>query len=156
MGRVTLLAVSLLGFLGAAAEDAASPPASDARKAFLRGLLVDASGVSPPVRVRHGSIDPGKVREVVSSHGAELQGCYERAALETPGLTGACTVRIVISGDGTVGTASLQGSTFRSISLGRCLLQLVRTWRFPAPPDGRTAAVDYPLSFLRDESDAGS
>jgi hypothetical protein len=42
------------------------------------------------------------------------------------------------------------------MSLGRCLLQLVRGWRFPPPADGKTAAVDYPLVFRKDELDAGS
>jgi TonB family protein len=159
MGLVTLLAVSLLGSAAldaAQGEGAAESPGTEAKQAFLHGLLVDTSAVSPPLRVRHGALDPEKVREVVSSHRGELQGCYERAALENPQLSGSCTVRIVVAGDGTVGTASLQGSTFRSVSLGRCLLQLVRAWRFPPPADGKTAAVDYPLVFRKDELDGGS
>jgi hypothetical protein len=43
-----------------------------------------------------------------------------------------------------------------SMSLGRCLLQLVRTWRFPPPADGETAAVDYPLAFRREAADGGA
>jgi TonB family protein len=159
MGLVTLLAVSLLGSAAGAADQGSADAASrtsEAEQAFRHGLWVDTSAVSPPLRVRHGSMDPEKIREVVSSHRGELQSCYERAALENPELSGSCTVRIVIAGDGTVGTASLQDSRLKSVSLGRCLLQLVRTWRFVPPTDGKTAAVDYPLVFRKDEADAGS
>jgi TonB family protein len=152
MGWVTLLAVSLLGSAPAdqAPGEGASQPAGAAT------LIVDTSAVSPPVVVRHGALDPEKVREVVTAHRDELRSCYERAVLETPGLEGSCTLRIVIAGDGSVGTTSLQNSTIRSVSLGRCLLQLVRTWRFPPPTDGKTAAVDYPLGFRKEAPDAGS
>ena len=153
MGLVTLLAVSLLG--SAPAGQAQGEPASHAA-GVERALVVDTSAVSPPVQVRHGALDPDKVRAVVTSHGDDLRSCYERAVLELPSLEGTCTLRIVIAGDGSVGTASLQGSTLRSVSLGRCLLQLVRTWRFPPPTDGKTAAVDYPLAFRREAPDAGS
>ena len=159
MGLVTLLAVSLL-HAGASDADqgqggsAAQRP--ETQQAAVGGLVVDTSAVSPPVRVRHGAIDPEKVREVVSSQREAIRSCYERAVQENSGLAGTCTVRIVITGDGTVGTTSFQNSSIHSVSLGRCLLRLVRTWRFPPPPDGKTAAVDYPLVFRRSASDAGT
>ena len=157
MGLVTLLAVSLLGAANADQEQGeAVSQASEAEQATVRGLVVDTSAASPPLRLRAGSIDPEKVREIVSSHRPALRDCYQRAVLENPSLAGRCTVHIVVAGDGTVGSASLQGSTVRSLSLGRCLLQLVRTWRFPAPADGKALAVDYPLLFRREEPDAGS
>jgi TonB family protein len=157
MGLVTLLAVSLLR---AGTPDAdpgqggsASQPAT--QQAPVGGPVVDTSAVSPPLRVRHGAIDPEKVREVVSSQRDAIRSCYERGLQDNPGLAGTCTVRIVITGDGAVGTASFQSSSIHSVSLGRCLLQLIRTWRFPPPTDGKTAAVDYPLTFRRFASDAG-
>jgi hypothetical protein len=154
-----LLAVSLLGSAAGAAgqdEGTAASHAADVDRAVIQGLVVDTSAVSPPLRVRHGAADPEKVREVVSSHRAALRSCYERGVLENPNLAGTCTVRIVIAGDGTVGTASMQGSTLHWLSTERCLLQLVRTWRFPAPADGRTAAVDYPFTFRKEGADGGS
>ena len=65
-------------------------------------------------------------------------------------------MRIVITGDGTVGTTGLQGSTLHWLSMERCLLQLVRSWRFPPTTDGKTAAVDYPLAFRREAPDGGA
>jgi TonB family protein len=144
MGLVTLLAVSLIG----------SAPADQAPGATI--LVVDTSAVSPPLRVRHGSIDLEKVREVVSAQRAEIQSCYERGLLENPNLSGTWTVRIVIAGNGAVGTASMQGSTLHWLPMERCLLELVRTWRFPPPADGKTAAVDYPFTFRKEAPDAGS
>ncbi|RPH66949.1 MAG: TonB family protein [Myxococcaceae bacterium] len=158
MGLATLLAVSLLGAGEADAgpkPDAAASNRSEVEQAQGRGLVVDTSAVSPPLRVRHGSVDGEKVREVVSSNRAELRSCYERALLDDPHLSGACTVRIVIAKDGTVGTAGIQGSTLHSLSMQRCVLQLVRKWRFQPPADGRPAAVDYPLTFRKEEHDAG-
>jgi TonB family protein len=151
MGLVTVLAVSVLG----SAVAAAAQQGGDGEQS-LRGLVVDTSAVSPPLRVRHGSVDPDKLREVVSSQRAELLSCYERGRLENPNLSGTWTIRIVITGNGAVGTASIQGSTLHWLSMERCLLQLVRTWRFPPPADGKTSAVDYPFTFRKEGPDAGS
>jgi TonB family protein len=159
MGLVTLLAVSLLRAGTSEADQGqggAASPRPETQQVTAGGLVVDTSAVSPQLRISHGSIDPDKVRDVVSAQRDEIRSCYERAVQENPGLAGTCTVRIVITGDGTVGTTSFQKSSIHSVTLGRCLLQLVRTWRFPPPSDGKTAAVDYPLGFRRVASDAGS
>jgi TonB family protein len=159
MRLLTLLAVAVLrsGAPDAGAEQGtATPRVPEVEPGLGRSPVVDTAAVSPPLRVRHGSIDGDKVREVVSSHKGELGGCYERAVLENPHLSGMSTLRIVIDRDGTVGTASVQSSTLHSVTMQRCLLQLVRTWRFPPPADGSPAAVDYPLIFRKGEPDAGS
>jgi len=157
LGLVTVLAVSVLGSaVAAAAQDGAAVPQGAAGGQSLRGLVVDTSAVSPPLRVRHGSVDPDKIREVVSSQREELRSCYERGVLENPNLSGTWTVRIVIAGNGAVGTASMQSSTLHWLSMERCLLELVRSWRFPPPADGKTAAVDYPFTFRKEGLDAGS
>ena len=154
MRLVTLLAVAVLG---AGAPDGGQEQGAPVEQGVAPGLVVDTAGVSPPLRVRHGAIDGDKIREVVSSHREELRRCYERALLESPQLSGVSTIHIVVDRDGTVGTASVQSSTFRSMTLHRCLLQLVRDWRFPPPADGKPAAVDYPLVFRKNgEPDAGS
>ena len=156
MGLVTVLAVSVLGSAVAAAAQEGAAASQGGQQSVVGGLVVDTSAVSPPLHVRHGSIDPDKVREVVSSQHAELRACYERGVLENANLSGTWTMRIVIAGNGAVGTASMQSSTLHWLSMERCLLQLVRTWRFPPPADGKTAAVDYPLTFRREAPDAGS
>jgi len=150
-----LLAVSLLGS-GAAGqqEGAAGAQAPELDQAVVRGLVVDTSALTPPLRTR-GSVDGDKVREVVSGHQAELRSCYERAVLENPTLAGTFTVRIVVDKNGSVGSASIHGSSLQSLSMHRCVLQLVRDWRFPPPSDGKAAAVEYPLTFRRDGRDAG-
>jgi len=153
MRLVTLLAVAVLG---AGAPDGGQERGAAVEQGLAGGLVVDTAAVSPPLRVRHGSIDGDKVRDVVSSHREEIRGCYERAVVESPQLSGVSTIHIVIDRDGTVGTASVQSSTFRSMTLHRCLLQLVRDWRFPPPADGKPAAVDYPLVFRGVAPDAGS
>ena len=156
MGFATLLAVALLG---AGSEDAgreqgaATQDRSDAEQR-LPGVIVDTSAVSPPLRA-HGSLDGEKIRQVVSGQQAALRSCYERALLETPTLAGTFTVRIVLDKNGSVGSAGIQGSSLQSLSMHRCVLQLVRTWRFPPPSDGKAAAIEYPLTFRRAERDAG-
>jgi len=150
MRLVTLLAVALLG---ADAGDAGPGAAVDPVQARLPaqevpGPVVDTSAVSPPLRTQ-GSMDPEKVREVVRSQGPALQACYEQALAQDVTLSGGCTVRIVVDRDGTVGSASIHHSSLGSLSLQRCVLERVRTWRFPPPGNGKAAAVEYPLVFLR-------
>jgi TonB family protein len=157
MGFATLLAISLLGAGGEVAareQGAAAPDRPEVEGKTFPTLVVDTSAISPPLRA-HGSLDWDKVRQVVSGQQAALLSCYERGILENPTLAGTCTVRIVIDRNGTVGSAGIQGSSLQSLSMHRCVLQLVRTWRFPPPSDGKAAAVEYPLTFRREERDAG-
>jgi TonB family protein len=158
MGLVTLLVVSLLGAGGdqdsSEGDGTAAQDRSEVEQKLLRSLIVDTSAVSPPLRA-HGSLDPDKVREVVSAQRDALRNCYERGIAENPTLSGTCTLRIVVDRDGTVGLASMQGSSLHSLSMQRCVLQLARGWRFPAPADGRAAAIEYPLAFRRQVPDAG-
>jgi len=149
-----LLAVSLLESAAGEAlrgEGAAGSQATEVAQERVRGLVVDTSAVSPPLRVRHGSLEPEKIREIVSGHSGALQSCYAEAALSNPTLDGTCRLRIVVDRDGSVGLASMQGSTLHTLSMERCLLQEARTWRFPAPADGRAVAIEYPLAFRREE-----
>jgi TonB family protein len=149
MGLVTVLAVSVLGSSPADAGVEAAEPAPG------QNLVVDTSAVLPALRVRPGSLDPDKVREIVAAQRDGLRGCYERGLAENPALSGTCTARIVVDRDGTVGLASMQLSSLHSLSMQRCVLQLVRSWRFPPPADGKAVAIEYPLAFRREAPDAG-
>jgi TonB family protein len=149
MGLVTLLAVSVLASGPADAGVEATGPSA------AQGLVVDTTAASPALRVRPGSLDPEKVRQVVAAQQDGLRGCYERGLAENPALSGTCTARIVVDRDGTVGLASMQLSSLHSLSMQRCVLELVRSWRFPPPADGKAVAIEYPLAFRREARDAG-
>jgi len=148
MGLVTLLAVWLLG---SGQPDGHAQGEAGSQRSEVQSVVVDTSAVSPPLRVRHGSLEPEKIREIVSGHSGALRSCYAEAAQSNPTLVGTCRLRIVVDRDGSVGLASMQGSTLHTLSMERCLLQEVRTWRFPAPADGRAVAIEYPLEFRKGE-----
>jgi len=156
MGLATLLTVSLLGSSLSDGQGEAVSQRPEAERKVFQSLVVDTSAMSPPLRVRHGSLDPEKVREIVSGHRAALRSCYADAVLSNPSTAGTCRLRIVVDRGGAVGLASMQGSSLHSLSMERCLLQLARTWRFPPPADGRAVAIEYPLVFRTEESGQSS
>ena len=85
------------------------------------------------------------IRRTVRRHIAEVNACYDRAALGRPGLAGTFTVRFKVEADGAVSDAVLASSTTHDMPLESCLLAAVRRWQFDKPPGGRRDVVSYPF-----------
>lgn len=116
-----------------------SPPAANTNTAM--GQV--ASG---DTQVR-GGLPREVIRRVIRQHINEARYCYESVLVNQPDLTGRVTVRFVISPTGAVQTAQTQSETIQDPSVGRCLVNAVRRWRFPQPNGGGIVIVTYPFVF---------
>jgi outer membrane biosynthesis protein TonB len=93
-----------------------------------------------------GTIDKEAVAKVINSHLHEVSSCYERALLKTPGLAGKIVLEWQITTSGSVGYAKTKSSSMQSPAVESCILQALKTWRFP-PAKGAGVIITYPFMF---------
>jgi len=91
-----------------------------------------------------GDLDATAVAKVVKRSSATLLGCYKKALVIRPGLSGTATATFTIGADGKVATAEATGLT---TSAGACIAATITKIRFAKPRDGQPVQVTYPLTF---------
>lgn len=112
-------------------------------KGSVGGVVTRATARSIGVQ---GSIDREAVAKTVNSHLQEVRACYERALLKEPSLAGKVVLEWTISTAGSVVTARTKTSTLRNQAVESCILQNLKSWRFP-PAKGGQVIVSYPFLF---------
>jgi hypothetical protein len=98
------------------------------------------------VRMSGGTLSREAIQQVVSQHMHEVQACYERQLLSSPGLAGKIVFDWVIEMGGGVSSARQASSSMKNAQVSMCVLGLIRTWRFPSPVGG-SVQVRYPFVF---------
>ncbi len=93
-----------------------------------------------------GFLSREEIAKVVNGGAAELQRCYERELLRSPGLEGTITMEWIIGPSGDVTSTRLKGSTLRSEEVASCVSGVVKGWKFPKPTGG-SVTVTYPFQF---------
>lgn len=93
-----------------------------------------------------GTIDKEAVAKAINAHLHEVSSCYERALLKEPGLAGKIVLEWQITTSGGVGFAKTKSSTMRSSAVEGCILNSLKTWRFP-PAKGAGVVITYPFMF---------
>lgn len=96
-----------------------------------------------------GGLDKDQIAAVINRHIGEVIYCYEKGLQVKPGLSGRVAVKFVINGSGIVSTAGLASSSLHSAQVEGCILNRLRTWRFPKPVGGVNVKVTYPFVLKR-------
>lgn len=113
------------------------------------GVFVSTGSASPapsPAPTDGRALTVARVRDVVHAHADEIAGCAAGGA-SNGRVHGSVTLRFVLDGHGNIRDAAVPQSTM-TWSVPRCLVAAVGRWRFPAPPQGLTVVVVYPLAFV--------
>ncbi|RYZ70341.1 MAG: TonB family protein, partial [Proteobacteria bacterium] len=100
-----------------------------------------------------GTIDREAVRRVIRAGLREIRGCYERELNKlnkTQKLEGKVVIRWKIIEHGKAVGASVASSTLGNRAVENCVRDRLATWRFPEPPPGTEADVNYPFYFRAD------
>ncbi|MBC7370973.1 MAG: AgmX/PglI C-terminal domain-containing protein [Bdellovibrionaceae bacterium] len=100
-----------------------------------------------------GTIDREAVRRVIRAGLREIRGCYERELNKlnkTQKLEGKVVIRWKIIEHGKAVGASVASSTLGNRAVENCVRDRLATWRFPEPPTGTEADVNYPFYFRAD------
>lgn len=116
----------------------------DGRMAGKGSVTIDAGSQGFTVE---GSIDREGIRRTIHSILPQIKSCYERGLNLDPNLEGKIIVRFTIEERGMVRKASVPSSTLRNAKVESCVAERIRSQRFPDPPAGSAAEVDYPFVF---------
>lgn len=94
-----------------------------------------------------GSIDREAVRRAIRAILNEIKNCYERRLQSNSNLGGKVVIRFVIGDQGRVRQASTKSTTLNDAVVESCVAARIKNQRFPDPPEGTVAEVDYPFVF---------
>jgi TonB family protein len=111
------------------------------KAATLKGTVKD----SAPADI-DGSLDAQAVINVVRRGKGGIIACYEHALKMNPNLSGKVELQFTISSVGKVSSAEIGNDTLGDDSVNKCIVGLVKSWRFPAP-EGGDAHFAYPFVF---------
>ncbi len=97
------------------------------------------------------TVDEGLTKEevakVIHSHLNEIRYCYESAILRDPNLAGKLLVDFKIGANGSVPNAKANETAELGVNVSQCLVNKLKTWKFPLPRGGVIVAVSYPFIF---------
>lgn len=100
----------------------------------------------PPARQDlPGALGRDTIRSAVGRRRGALRRCHEAALIETPGVAGTVTVRIVIAPAGGVTSAAVSGNSTGNDGLARCIEREIGNLQFPQSASITT--VVYPFRF---------
>ena len=97
-----------------------------------------------------GQIDRDGIRRVFYDNQRAIRYCYEKELNRNPMLSGTLKLNFDIGEHGrVVGRPSIKwgSSTMKSRTVASCVLNRLRSWRFPEPPRNQVVNVMYPLAF---------
>ena len=94
-----------------------------------------------------GSLTRGETRSVIQAGLNQIRHCYERLLQRSPNASGRVKVRFVIGVNGRVTSAKVVSSTISDGRMRKCILGVVRRWKFPKPRGGGSVDVNYPFVF---------
>lgn len=93
-----------------------------------------------------GSLSRDAILKVVMAGLGDVQRCYERALMSTPGLQGKVVFDWVIAPSGRVQSTRVRSSTMSSQAVTTCISGVIKGWQFPQPQGG-SVKVTYPFIF---------
>jgi TonB family protein len=96
-----------------------------------------------------GGLDRDQISEVIQRHIGEVRYCYEQGLQGQPGLSGRVAVKFIINGNGVVSLAGISRSSLRSDQIETCIVQRLKSWKFPEPRGGVNVKVTYPFLLKR-------
>jgi TonB family protein len=107
-------------------------------------VTIDAGGADEGWE---GTIDREAVRRVIKSILNQIKSCYERELRVRKGLEGKVVIQFEIMEQGRVRSAKTKNSSMSNATVESCVAARIREARFPEPPSGTIAVVDYPFVF---------
>ena len=108
-----------------------------------RPLVTAAQGARPRVAVSDPYGAGGReARQVLEASASDLQGCYQQALKENPGLDGTLVAEVDLSSGQSVRVAA---DSVQDDGLTRCVMGVVSRARFPR---GGPSRLDIPIHFL--------
>jgi hypothetical protein len=85
---------------------------------------------------------------VVQKNAADGRFCYEQALKKSPGTKGKVVMTWEVGPDGKVTSAGVKSNQGLDASVGECLAQKIKLWKFPESETGTpTVVAGFPFNF---------
>ena len=94
-------------------------------------------------------LDRDQIAAVVAQNSSQVRFCYEQGLRENPGLAGRVTIDFVIGGNGLVQSARVSATSLNDSQVENCIVQRLKSWKFPVPDGGVEVKVSYPFTLRR-------
>jgi hypothetical protein len=111
------------------------------------GVRINTTGEGADIP---GTIDREAIRRVIRQNLPTIRACYERQLNRKPDLFGKIVITWEIGEQGRVVTASVKSNELGGAegkAVGECLVERLKTWRFPEPPKNMQPEISYPFLF---------
>jgi outer membrane biosynthesis protein TonB len=96
-----------------------------------------------------GGLDREEIAAVIQRHLGQIRNCYEQGLQVKPGLNGRVAIHFLINGSGIVNTANVSNTSLHSNNVESCIVEHLKSWKFPNPRGGVIVKVTYPFVLKR-------
>lgn len=95
-----------------------------------------------------GAVDRAGVRRVIMVNLNTIKACYERQLRTQADLRGKLVLTWVVGEQGRVVSAGVKSNELGSREVANCIIERLKTWRFPdPPPNSEYEVAAYPFVF---------
>jgi TonB family protein len=94
-----------------------------------------------------GVYESADVEETMAEHMGEVRGCYRRAGRAQRYAGGKVTLRFAVGGDGQPTDVVVIATELGNYEVERCLVDVARAVKFPAPEGKKATTFEYPVEF---------
>ncbi|MCB9727557.1 MAG: TonB family protein [Deltaproteobacteria bacterium] len=91
-----------------------------------------------------GKVDPTAVKSVFARRKGAVQYCYEKALKVNEKLKGKVVIQFTIGPAGRITSISVTENSTGDSSVGQCIMDKVRSWKF-TPPEGGSVTFSFPF-----------
>ena len=123
----------------------------------FRKQQIERYGGIPDIRLKmpqaNGSLHKVIVQKVEKMHQKEIQACYEKELIKKTGISGQLIVNWVITPRGTVEQIKIKESTLNNKNVEKCIVDVLKSWKYPTPKDGGSVSVEFPFIFIFEKAE---
>jgi len=115
-----------------------------------------ADGTTRPLKSgerRSNPLSRDEIARVVAKNSEDSEMCLQAARQSDPKADGKTYIRFEIGAEGRVAKSEYlkDRSTYKNETLGKCLADKVKTWRFPVLRSDETLEINYPFVLVNPE-----
>jgi hypothetical protein len=94
-----------------------------------------------------GELPRDTVKKYIATKMGAVKACYQKGLQSNPALAGKVTVAFLIQPNGAVLGQKVAATTLENDSVESCILNNIKSWRFPQAKGGGVTKVVYPFLF---------
>lgn len=94
-----------------------------------------------------GELPKSVVASYMNSKAGAIKACYQKGLQSNPDLSGSIKVRFLIQPSGSIAGAKMESSSLGSESVESCIMNNIKSWKFPQAKNGGGTTVAKTWSF---------